>query len=96
MLGTAEPVLPVDDAVVATSACAEEDFEASERPGATADTSAAKPALSAAVAMITQRRVRRTRSRAASRTIGARARSEPKLMRFPIVASLSEETVSGQ
>jgi hypothetical protein len=95
MLGTAEPVLPVEDAVLATPTSAEA-FEASDRPGANADTSAAKPAVSAAVAMITQRRVRRTRSSAASRITAARDRSEPKLIPLPIVASLSVETVSGQ
>ena len=50
------------------------DFEAGDRPGATAETSAAKPAVSAAVPTITHRRVRLTRARAASRASTARDR----------------------
>jgi hypothetical protein len=42
-------------------------FELSDFPGATAATSAAKPAVRAAVAAMIQRRARRTRARAASR-----------------------------
>lgn len=77
------------------------DEDASVRPGATADTSAAMPALSAAVPTITQRRVRRTRSSAASRSSAARDRSEPEggleeLIRLSIVPSLSGESVSPQ
>jgi hypothetical protein len=86
-LGTAEA--PADDAVVVTpvlpaalslgtAPCAV--FEARECPGATAETSAAIPALRAAVATIAQRRTRRTRSRAASRICAARDRSEPGLI----------------
>ena len=48
------------------------DFDASERPGATAETSAAKPAVSAAVPTITHRRVRPMREIAASRASAAR------------------------
>jgi len=48
------------------------DFEASDRPGATAETSAAKPAVSAAVPAITHRRVRPMREIAASRASAAR------------------------
>jgi hypothetical protein len=47
-------------------------LDAKDRPGATADTSAAKPAVSAAVPAITQRRVRPTRASAASRISAAR------------------------
>jgi hypothetical protein len=61
----AEPV----DASVRTA-----DFEASDRPGATAETSAAKPAVSAAAPAINHRRVRRTRASAASRASTARDR----------------------
>ena len=50
------------------------DFEASDRPGATAETSPAKPAVSAAAPAITHRRVRRTRASAASRASTARDR----------------------
>lgn len=45
---------------------------ANDRPGASADTRAAKPAVSAAAATITHRRVRTTRSMAASRASAAR------------------------
>jgi hypothetical protein len=62
------PEVPVE-ATVRTA-----DFDASERPGATAETSAAKPAVSAAVPAMTQRRVRPTRARAASRASTARDR----------------------
>jgi hypothetical protein len=48
------------------------DLDASERPGATAETSAAKPAVSAAVPTITHRRVRPMREIAASRASAAR------------------------
>ena len=48
------------------------DLEARVFPGATADTSAAKPAVSAADPAITHRRVRPTRASAASRTSTAR------------------------
>jgi hypothetical protein len=105
MLGTAEP--PAEEAVVVTPpapvravlwAPLGEVFEARERPGATADTNAAIPAVSAAVATIAQRRVRRTRSSAASRNSAARERSDPGLIGVwpPIVLSLSAETGSAQ
>lgn len=48
------------------------DFEASDLPGATAETSAANPAVSIAAPAITQRRVRLIRSSAASRASAAR------------------------
>ncbi|HUA05343.1 MAG TPA: hypothetical protein VMB27_15670 [Solirubrobacteraceae bacterium] len=57
------------------------DFEASDRPGATADTSAAKPAVSAAVAAITHRRVRPIRAIAASRASAARDLSSRLVIR---------------
>ncbi len=47
-------------------------LEPEERPGATAATSTAKPAVMPAVPPITQRRVRLTRSSAASRSDWAR------------------------
>jgi hypothetical protein len=47
------------------------DFDASEWPGATADTSATKPAVAAADPAITQRRVRVTLASAASRARAA-------------------------
>ncbi len=57
-------------------------FAASERPGATADTRAARPAVSAAAPAITQRRVRLTRESAASRISTARERSRPPVFRY--------------
>jgi hypothetical protein len=48
------------------------DLDARECPGATADTSATKPAVAAADPAITQRRVRVTRASAASRARAAR------------------------
>jgi len=56
------------DRAVAAGTC---DFEASDRPGATADTRPAIPAVSAAAPAITQRRVRPTRASAASRVRAA-------------------------
>jgi hypothetical protein len=53
----------------------DDDDEDNVRPGATADTSAAKPAVSAVAPAITQRRVDRTRPSAASRINTARGRS---------------------
>jgi hypothetical protein len=74
------------------------DLEASERPGARADTSAAKPAVSAAVPTITHRRVRPTRSSAASRASAAREGFRPVFIRrsVPMVHPLSEEKISAQ
>jgi hypothetical protein len=63
----------------------------SVRPGATADTSAAKPAVSAVAPAITQRRVRLTRASAASRTKAARERLAGWLL-FPICLS----TIGGE
>jgi hypothetical protein len=65
------------------------DFEASECPGATAETSAAKPAVSAAVPAITHRRVRPTREIAASRESAARDLSSRPAIRglSPIIRS---------
>lgn len=88
MRGIAEPLL--EELVLADEALAlavpveveAEVFEASERPGASADTSAAKPAVSAAVAKITQRRARLARSSAASRIKTARDRSRPPPLRY--------------
>ena len=67
-----EPEASEADAVAKDAALADEVLDASDRPGATADTSAAKPAVSPAVARSTQRRVRRTRASAASRIRAAR------------------------
>jgi hypothetical protein len=71
MRGTEEPppavVAPAADAVAAEDF----DFDASECPGATADTSAAMPAVIPAVATITQRRVLTIRASAASRASAA-------------------------
>jgi hypothetical protein len=67
-----EPVARVGAPVEASVRTA--DFEASDRPGATAETSAAKPAVSAAAPAITHRRVRPTRASAASRASTARDR----------------------
>lgn len=69
------------------------DFEASDRPGATAETSAAKPAVSAAVPAITQRRVRRSRRSAASRASTARDRLLFVVIRcsLPIIPLLGTE-----
>jgi hypothetical protein len=57
-------------------------FGLSERPGATAATNPAKPAVSAAAPTITQRRVRLTRASAASRISTARERSRPPVFRY--------------
>jgi hypothetical protein len=73
MRGIEEPLLPerVGDVAVDASVLAG-DLEASERPGATAETSAANPAVSAAAPTTIQRRVRLIRSSAASRASAAR------------------------
>jgi hypothetical protein len=70
-------------------------FEVSVRPGATADTSAAKPAVSAAAPAITQRRVWLTRANAASRIMAARDRSEPRYS-FAIFGSNYRERESAR
>lgn len=67
--GIEEPPLPCVAPDV--DAVAARDFDASECPGATADTSAANPAVSAADPAITQRRVRVIRASAASRASAA-------------------------
>jgi hypothetical protein len=69
--GTAEDAAPAADPPVEVSA-PDDVFEASDRPGATAETSPAMPAVSAAVPAITHRRVRPTRAMAASRASAAR------------------------
>jgi hypothetical protein len=68
--GIPEPLLLVD-AEATSPLAAVFDFAARECPGATADTSAAIPAVSAAAAAITQRRVRTIRASAASRASAA-------------------------
>jgi hypothetical protein len=76
MRGIAEPVpRRADDAVALEAPLARLLFGDSERPGATADTSEANPAVSTAAPAITQRRVRLTRASAASRIKTARDRS---------------------
>jgi hypothetical protein len=76
------PEAPVADLppALATSVAAG-DFEASDRPGASAATSAAKPAVSAAVPAMTHRRVRLMRTSAALRASTARDRGSVVLMR---------------
>jgi hypothetical protein len=64
--GIPEP-LPLVGAEATSPLAAVFDFAARECPGATADTSAATPAVSAAAAAMTQRRVRTIRASAASR-----------------------------
>jgi hypothetical protein len=96
MLGIADPA---DATVLALAevdpAPAFEPFEAdddSECPGATDDTRAANPAVNAAAAAITQRRVRLTRASAASRIIAARDRSIPEDL-FSIVGRENHRSV---
>jgi hypothetical protein len=76
------PDAPVGDlpGALATSVAAG-DFEASDRPGASAATSAAKPAVSATVPAMTHRRVRLTRASAASRANTARDRGSVVVIR---------------
>jgi hypothetical protein len=62
---------PGADDPLAAAALPDGVFEASDRPGATAETSPAMPAVSAAVPAITHRRVRPTRAMAASRASAA-------------------------
>jgi hypothetical protein len=71
-------------------------LEASDRPGATTDASAAMPAVSAAVAAITHRLVRPTRASAASRASAARDLVVPVVIRssVPIMTRLSRERIS--
>jgi hypothetical protein len=74
------------------------DFDASERPGATAETSAAKPAVSAAVPTITHRRVRPMREIAASRASAARdlsSRPAVRSLRLVIRRSSAIMTAKG-
>jgi hypothetical protein len=79
MRGIEEPAPLADDAApeaVALEAAPPAAFgDDTDRPGATADTSAANPAVSTAAPAITQRRVRLTRATAASRISTARDRS---------------------
>jgi hypothetical protein len=56
-----------------------------ERPGATADTSAANPAVNAAAPAIIQRRVTLTRASAASRSSMARDRSASRCSGFECI-----------
>ena len=85
-------------AVVTVVAVRSFDFEASDRPGATAETSAANPAVSAAVPAITHRRVRPTRNIAASRASAARDLSTRLFIRCssPIMTRLSGKGISAQ
>jgi hypothetical protein len=82
MRGIADPPPTEAEAVPPAEVEAFEALEAAfaelnVRPGASAETSAAKPAVRAAAPRITQRRVRPTRARAASRIKTARDRSLP-------------------
>jgi len=74
------------------------DFEARDRPGAAAETSAAKPAVSAAVPAITHRRVRPMREMAASRASAARDLSTRLFIRdsSSVMTRLSGQTISAQ
>jgi hypothetical protein len=93
MLGIADPAVPaLVDAARALFAEEDEDEDEDEDdnewPGATADTSAAKPAVRAVAPAITQRRVDRTRASAASRINTARDRS--------ILRSIVRERITAQ
>jgi hypothetical protein len=66
----------------------------SERPGATADTSAANPAVNAAAPAIIQRRVSLTRASAASRSSMARDRSAFRCSEFEGI--MTREGISAQ
>ena len=71
--GIADELLRLDVECVAVATSARPgDLALSVLPGATADTSAANPAVSAAAPAMTHRRVRLTRSSAASRASTAR------------------------
>lgn len=74
---------PTDAVALAVEASAR--LEASERPGATAETSAAMPAVSSAEPAITQRRVRLIRSSAASRASAARDCVWRMLIRWSLI-----------
>jgi hypothetical protein len=82
----------------ATAAAPAGCLDASDRPGATTETSAAKPAVSAAVPAMTHRRVRLTRANAASRASTARDWSLPLVIRssLGIMFQLSEQGISAQ
>lgn len=71
-------------------------LEARDRPGATTETSAAKPAVSTAVPAMTHRRVRLKRASAASRASAARDLVLPVVIRFspPIMTRLKRERIS--
>ena len=72
-------------------------FEASERPGATAETRAANPAVSAAAPAITHRRVRRILVSAASRASTARDRLSFVVIRCPCQSCrVWEEAISAR
>jgi hypothetical protein len=88
MLGSAEPATRVAESAPALG-LVEDD---TEWPGATADTRAANPAVSAAAPAITQRRVDRTRASAASRINTARDRSTPEGL-FSIVGRENHRSV---
>jgi hypothetical protein len=61
------PLLEVFDADVLAASAPPADFDASECPGATAETSPAMPAVNAAAPAMTQRLIRPIRASAASR-----------------------------
>jgi hypothetical protein len=93
MAGIADPALLALAEAFALVEDAGED-EDSVRPGATADTSAAKPAVSAAAPAIVQRRVSRTRANAASRSSMARDRSGLRCSGFESI--IATERISTQ
>lgn len=92
MRGTADPaVLVVGVAARALKPFADGE---SDRPGATADTSAANPAVNAAAPAIIQRRVSLTRASAASRSSMARDRSAFRCSVFEGI--MTREGISAQ
>ncbi len=99
VLAVADPLLAVEDPVLAVVFVVPTvGFDARDRPGATAETSAAKPAVSAAVAAITHRRVRPMRAIAASRASAARDLSSLLVIRCssPIMTRLLPQGISAQ
>jgi hypothetical protein len=91
MLGIADGAARVGNAARALELFDPDD---NVRPGATADTSAAKPAVSAAAPAITQRRVDLTRASAASRSSTARDRSAFRYSGFESI--IAREGISAQ
>ena len=95
--GIEDPVLLVEGAALAVTARAC-DLEASDLPGATAETKAANPAVNTALPAMIQPRARRTRSSAASRVRAERDWLWPGFIRksLPMMSPLSQQTISRQ